>query len=363
MTSRFHALLALMASPAWAAPAAVQWEAEGPRATFTWTADTLATSGLGNSPNWLHSRQEYADLKLSFEYNLAQWAEAAVYLRAPRGGRPGEAGLAIVLAHDFHKQVTPYVTGALRGLRAPKKAAVPAESWGAWHKVEILLRGERLEVDIDGERVQEVANMDTDPELRLRLKRGFVGFPDLGHAYRVRAIKLEDLGAGREPVALSGWKLRDGTAGQWRFAADGTIKGASGHGILYAANKFADDFEFTAMVRSRNHVNGGVFLRGSPDGAKPRGFEIQIYSPTEAVYPTGSIYGIARSRSRVELEDRWFLLQVRVEGTRCLVRVDGETVAESDAAPVTGEAQIGLQIHMENASIEFRDLRARRLHP
>ncbi len=270
---------------------------------------------------------------------------------------------AIVVAHDFHKQVTPYVTGALRGMRAPKKAAVPAESWGSWHKVEILLRGQRLEVDIDGERVQEIANMDADPELRLRLKRGFVGFPDLGHAYQVRALKLEDLGTGSETVALSGWKLRDGTAGQWSFAADGTIKGASGHGILYAAEKFADDFEFTAMVRSHQHANGGVFLRGSPDGAKPRGFEIQIYSPTEAVYPTGSIYGIARSRSRVELEERWFLLQVRLEDTRCLVRIDGETVAETDAAPVTGEARIGLQIHMENASIEFREVRVRRLRP
>lgn len=42
-----------------------------------------------------------------------------------------------------------------------------------------------------------------------------------------------------------------------------------------------------------------------------------------------------------------------------------EALAEGgsgDAAPVTGEAQAALRIHMEN-SFEFRDFRVRRLRP
>ena len=54
---------------------------------------------------------------------------------------------------------------------------------------------------------------------------------------------------------------------------------------------------------------------------------------------------------------------VRVEGTRCPVRIDGEAAAESDAAPVTGEAQTGRRIPMANASIKFGDVRVRRLRP
>jgi hypothetical protein len=54
---------------------------------------------------------------------------------------------------------------------------------------------------------------------------------------------------------------------------------------------------------------------------------------------------------------------VRVEGSRCLVRIDGETVAEYDA--LAGRdlkpGRIGLQIHMTNASVEFRDLRVQPL--
>ena len=74
-------------------------------------------------------------------------------------------------------------------------------------------------------------------------------------------------------------------------------------------------------------MNGGVFLRGDPEGAR-RGFEIQIYSPVDAVYPTGSVYRRARSRVSADLEGRWFLMQVLVEGGRVRVWLDGEEAAE-----------------------------------
>ena len=52
----------------------------------------------------------------------------------------------------------------------------------------------------------------------------------------------------------------------------------------------------TATVRTTGHANGGIFLRGEPEGPR-RGFEIQIYSPPDGVdYSTGSIYGIVRAR-------------------------------------------------------------------
>ncbi len=88
---------------------------------------------------------------------------------------------------------------------------------------------------------------------------------------------------------------------------------------------------------------------------------MQIYSPPDSVYPTGSIYGLRRSQLAADLEDRWFLVQIFVEGQRCLVRVDGETVAETDARPAEALApgRVGLQIHCGHASAEFRDLRLR----
>jgi hypothetical protein len=343
-----HALCFLLSTAV-----SVEWIHEGPRTTFQISSpDRLSTSGAGNSPNWVHTAQEYENFRLSFEYKLAQWAEAAVYLRAPRSERPAQGGLAIVLAHDFHKQLSKHVTGAIAGVLPPRSQQ--AVSFDVWHRAMVLLEGDRLRVEIDGVEVQDV-DLTSHDELKYRLRRGLIGFPDLGHAYEIRKIAIEDLGSPTRFVALDGWKLRG--AGNWSFA-DGVVRGANGHGVLYAQQRFRD-FEFTAIVRSHHRVNAGVFFRGSPDEAKSRGFEVQIYSPVEAVYPTGSIYSIQRSTSRVEFEERWFLMQVRVEGARCRVWLDGELVSETQQLPILDEGQIGLQIHMDNASVEFRDLRVR----
>lgn len=264
-----------------------------------------------------------------------------------------------MLAHDFHRTKDAYVTGGIPGALAPR-VALP-ESWGAWHKAAILLEGDRLTAAIDGVTVQDV-DLAAHTELRYRLKRGYIGFPDLGHAWAVRNVRIEDLGFRHEMVdlfdgkSLAGWKLRD--AGNWSVR-EGSIYGANGHGILYAEPSF-ENFELTLMARSRNRANGGVFLRGQPQGPE-RGFEVQIYSPPDAVYPTGSIYDIERARLMSDFEDRWFLMQIIVEDGTCVVRLDGDTVARTDQVEKRKPGRIGLQIHSDNASIDFRDIRVRPL--
>jgi hypothetical protein len=333
------------------------WIHEGPRATFHFTGDELATSGAGNAPNWVHTPVEYENFHVTFDYWLAKWAEAQVIVRAPREGRPAQAGIAIELAHDFHKVVDNYITGAIAGVRPPRDP-LPA-SFEAWHSVDLLLDGVHLRVTIDGH-VEQDLELSSDPELPLRLKRGFIGFPDLGYAYKLRNLRLEDLGSPTKYVdlfdgaSIANWQAR-GT-GAWEVR-EGHITGADSDGILYAPPEFRD-FELTALVRSHHRVNSGIFLRGRPSGSN-RGFEIQIYSPVEAVYPTGSIYGQVRSRIEADYEEGWFLMQITLHGRRCRVRIDGHTVAETDQleekADVPG--QIGLQIHSVDSSVDFRDLR------
>ena len=358
MLGRFPAALLLSACALCGADL-INWVHEGPKHTFAISGNSIETSGAGGHPNWLRTDREFENFRLRFDYKLAEWAEAAVVLRAPRAGRPMRSGIAIMLAHDFHNQVTEHVTGAVVGVLKPRKAL--PESFEKWHGVDILLDGARLKVTIDGLVTQDI-DIEGHPELRYRLKRGYIGFPDMDHAYKVRNVRVENLGGSAgfvEPFdgeTLDGWDLRGG--GEWAVK-DGVIRGSNGHGILYAPGEF-QDFELTTLVRSHNRVNGGVFLRGKAQG-QPRGFEIQIHSPPDSVYPTGSIYKVARSRISADYEERWFLLQVRVEGARCMVRLDGETVAETDALPVLAPGRIGLQIHKENASVEFRDIRVRPL--
>jgi hypothetical protein len=336
------------------------WVHEGPHPSSSVVSGELRISGLAQAGNWVHTAGEYEDFRLRFEYNLKQWAEAAVVVRAPRSQRPQMAGLTVVLAHDFHKETTPYTTGALMGVRAPK--ATLAASFEKWHAVEISARGNALRVTIDGEVVQDLSLRDV-PELRHRLKRGVIGFPDMGHGYALRGLAIEELGAPTKIVdlvsnnSLAGWGKR-GDSGEWRLAGD-VVEGMNGHSILYAPGEWKD-FEFTAVVRTHLRVNAGVFLRGWPEGAN-RGFEVQVYSPVDAVYPTGSVYGRQRARISADLEEQWFLLQVRVEGARCTVWVNGEQTADFEGLPeeLRQAGRIGLQIHSDEGRVEFRDVRAR----
>ena len=69
------------------------------------------------------------------------------------------------------------------------------------------------------------------------------------------------------------------------------------------------------------------------------------------------------SAAQADLEGRWFLLQIRVQGRRCTVWVDGQQTATEDNLPpeVLKPGRIGLQIHSDDGRVEFRDLHARPL--
>ncbi len=334
---------------------AAGWVHEGNVASFGWEKDELVCTGRGNSPNWYRSWDEHENIKRSFEYNLAQWAETALLLRAPRFVRPAQSGIAIILAHDFHNQVSKHVTGSIAGA-APPREPLPA-AFNVWRKVEVQLDGSGLIVKIDGHVMQSL-DLSKHLELADRNPRGYVGFLDLGHGFRIRNWKLEDLGSrGKysDFESIENWRLRDG--GEW-LMRDGAIYGANGHGILYAP-PILQNFLLTMAVRTHNRANSGVFLRGSADKTKSRGFEVQIYSPPDSVYPTGSIYGQVRSNIEADYEGQWVFLAIRVEGQRCKVWLNGKLTAATDAIPKTAlaQGQFGLQIHMENTSAEFRDVR------
>lgn len=335
------------------------WVHEGNRFTFGVRDGAIYTSGRGFQPNWLHTEREYENFRLEFDYKLEQWTEAAVYIRAPRAGRPGQAGIAISLAHDYHQGINSYTTGGIAGAIPPLNPA--AFGWGRQQHAEITADGDHLTVRIDGVEKQNV-DLGSHPELRRRLKRGFIGFPDYGYAWEIRNVRIEDRGGNTRFVDLKpgeGWTLRGG--GNWSVR-DGVITGANGDGIFYAPGVFGD-FELTALVRSHDHVNGGLFLRGSPEANLNRGFEIQIFNVPDAVYPTGSIYNIARSRISADIDEQWFLLQVTVQGRNCEVRLNGEKVAETTQLPewAMNPGRVGIQIHSRDSAVDVRDLRVRPL--
>ncbi len=78
---------------------------------------------------------------------------------------------------------------------------------------------------------------------------------------------------------------------------------------------------------------------------------------TDSVQPVR--YGPVRSTIPFDHEGIWVWLRVVVQGTTCRVWFNGMLAAAGEVP--AGEGRVGLQIHLEKSSVEFRDLRIRSL--
>jgi hypothetical protein len=337
------------------------WTVEqGPESAFAAADGEIRVTAAGNSPAWLRSAGSYENFDFRGEFFVRGWIDSGIYLHAPRWGNAMDAGLCVKL---FHKQEEPKPEGmgAIFPVLAP--SAVNVKSRGEWNDFRIVMEWPRIQVWTNGERVQDV-DLDTHPELRWRRRDGYFGLQTLGYPIRFRNLRVKQLpgrtkwetlyeGAGDLP---GNWTVEEGKA---KWEEIGGVLRADGLGHLATKERYKD-FALEMYVRASRHSNGGVLFRAEGSGAKPH-YEIQLHDVQVAVYPTGSLYGLARARYPRIAAEEWYPLQLFVEGTRCVVRVNGETVVDYGKLDRLGEGHILLQAHQAGKWIEYADIRVRRL--
>jgi hypothetical protein len=130
------------------------------------------------------------------------------------------------------------------------------------------------------------------------------------------------------------------------------------------------DFLLSLKFRVTPGGNSGVFLRDpvprnerlrAADGGKPpwdAGFEANI-NAEEPNYPTGSIWEIAKGPPGLERPGEWNEMQVKVQGDRVWVWVNGKLAVEA-VQKRSSRGAIGLQRHgtaqYRDKVVEFKDL-------
>jgi hypothetical protein len=318
----------------------------------------LVCTGRGNEPHWLRSEKEYENFVLRFEYLTPGWCEAGVLLHAPLHGRASKAGLKLHLRHDQVEEGARTV-GSIYDVLPP--LAKPVKPQGQWNQVEVYANWPTLEVKLNGVKIQDV-DMERNEKLRWRLRRGYIGFQDIGQPIKYRHIEIRELPSQEQWTELfngqdlSGWS-QSGPA-KWSVES-GMIVGADGDGYLIT-NESYSNFEFQVYVRTATKfANGGLHTRWKSE--KERGYEAQIYNVREATNPTGSIYGIVPAVDPDARDGEWFLMQIVSRGSYQAVRVNGETVAESNELKLPDAGKLALQMHQKGARIEFLRPRVKRL--
>lgn len=153
-----------------------------------------------------------------------------------------------------------------------------------------------------------------------------------------------------------GWKPR-GEA-QWRVE-EGALTASGGPGMLATTTEFTD-FVLSVEAWLDEQVNSGVFLRCPPEGEITpfSAYEVNLYD-AHPEWPTGSIHSVARTRHKITSVGRWTTMEMRAEGDRLSVRVNGrETVNTRDATRNRGA--IALQ-YAGAGTVKFRKIRLRPL--
>lgn len=335
---------------------------EGPESAFYVQDSAIVVHEGSNFPAWLRSDRQYENFDFRCEFFVKGWCNSGIYLHAPEHGRNTWIGMKINI---FQKQDNPPLLesmGAVFPVLAPRKVNV--KNKGEWNSMRILMDWPRLQVWTNDELIQD-ADVELVPELRHRLRKGYIGLESLSYPIRFRNLRIRELPVGKaqwEPLYetqsdMAKWRIAEGKA-TWETL--GPVLRSDGLGYLATREQYRD-FDLQMYIRASKHSNGGIIFRMAGPAASDPHYEIQLHDVEGAVYPTGSLYGYQRAIYPKISPEEWYLFQLIVQGTNCLVRINGENVVNYERLERSGQSPIMLQAHQNNRWIEYKQIRIRRL--
>ena len=171
---------------------------------------------------------------------------------------------------------------------------------------------------------------------------------------------------------LSGWKVSTENPGSFKVE-DGIliVDGPRAHLFYTGPNGDAKmrNFEFEATIKTFPKANSGVFFstRWQADGWPAHGYEAQVNATHSDPRKTGSVYAVKDVMNDAPNKDgEWFTYQIRVEGKRIVIKVDGKIVNDytepedpGHATRKLGEGTIAIQAHDPDSVIHYKNIRYR----
>jgi hypothetical protein len=138
----------------------------------------------------VRSRDRYENFILRLDWKIEEGGNSGVFLRAPRTARASRIGLETQIQGDHGQPISNSSTGSIYVQVQPLLDATKPD--GEWNSYEITLNGPLLKVMLNGQLVQNL-NLDENPELKIRIKRGFIGLQDHHRFVAFRNIRIKVL--------------------------------------------------------------------------------------------------------------------------------------------------------------------------
>ncbi|MEM7262025.1 MAG: DUF1080 domain-containing protein [Planctomycetota bacterium] len=318
------------------------------RAHWSVEDGVLVFDGKGDS---LCTASDYGDFELYVDWKIEAKGDSGIYLR----GSPqlqiwdteNEAGR----KHGAHLGSGALWNNQRSGNRPLVKADRPV---GEWNTFRIRMIGSKVWCWLNGELTLDGVVMENYWERDKPIYRtGQIELQNHGNTLYFKNIFIREIGSEEAKCWLSdGWKSlfngRDLTG--WVGATDnyevrdGAIVCKEGRGgNLYTADEYGD-FVFRFEFQLPPGGNNGVGIRAPLQGdAAYAGMEIQVLDNTAKKYEElkpwqyhGSIYGlVAAHRGSLRPVGEWNHEEIRVEGSRVTVILNGTMIVDADVARIT----------------------------
>lgn len=173
---------------------------------------------------------------------------------------------------------------------------------------------------------------------------------------------------------LTGWKVSEENPDSFQVK-DGILVVDGPRAHLFYQEDGADaklrNFEFETMIKTFPKANSGVFFhtRWQDRGWPRHGYEAQVNATHGDVRKTASIYNVKDVLNDAPHKDgEWFKYNVRVEGKRIVIQVNGEIVNDytepEDPGNETrrlGDGTLAIQAHDPESVIHYKNMRLRKL--
>lgn len=385
-----------------------QWKALAPDALAKKKADSLADieqhwsvvdGELVNDGHGLYltTDQDFGDFELRLEYRTVAGADSGIYLR----------GCPQVQIWDTTEAGGKWGIGADKGSggiwnNSPgakgKDPSVHADRpFGEWNAFRVTMIGERVTVDLNGERVVDDARMENYFDRKQPVPaRGPIQLQTHGGEIRWRNVIIREIGAGEANAwladrdadgfrsifngqDLSGWR---GAVDDYQVV-DGALMCQPGHGgNLFTEEEYAD-FSVEMEISLPPGGNNGLAIRfpGQGNPAYDGMCELQVLENTHEKYANldarqyhGSVYGqVPAHRGYQRAPGEWNFQRVTVRGSHITVELNGTRIVDADITAATDlmggtekflgrtrtSGHFGFAGH--NDPVRFRAVRAKKL--
>jgi HEAT repeat protein len=296
-----------------------------------WSAQEgiLTFDGKGSH---LCTRRDYGDFELWVDWKIEPGGDSGIYLR----GSPQ--------VQIWDTAQYPEGSGGLyNNQKNPAKPLIPADNpVGQWNTFHILMKGERVTVDLNGRRVVDNTVMENYWDRnRPIFPSGQIELQSHGSRLFFRNIFIREILREEEWTKLfngedfSGWT---GATDSYYVQEGKIVCPRDGGGNLYTEDEFGDfhlRFEFKLTPGANNGLGIRVPLEGD---AAYVGMELQILDNTALIYQNlkpyqyhGSVYGVIPAlRGHLRPLGEWNLEEVIARGPHIRVILNGVPIVDGD---------------------------------